>query len=51
MASRGSGLRLRVRGFGYMYCVKRVRGGDIGWRIKGLRGQGIARLRVLRARS
>ena len=30
LASRGSGLRLRVRGFGYMYCVRRVRGDDIG---------------------
>ncbi len=25
LASRGSGLRLRVRGFGYMFCVRRVR--------------------------
>ncbi len=26
LASRGSGLRLRVRGFAYMYCVRREEG-------------------------
>ncbi len=41
LASTGSGLRLRVRGLGYMYCVRRVRGDDIGWRIKGLRVNGV----------
>ena len=51
LASRGSGLRLRVRGFGYMYCVRRVRGDDIGRRVKGLMGLRGCKVQSLRVRS
>ncbi len=37
LASRGQGLGLRVRRFGQMYRVRRVRGEDFGLRVKGLR--------------